>query len=168
MKVTRTTIRTVAVLLALASLGYTATAQTYDRSPTDMEAFVGVSNTRVTAGVNKVMDLSKRFSFAYGLSYSRYYQHSLSPELNRDGLFQYSINVPAEIRYYILPKDNRLTAFLFCSVTPMTYRFNTLNASLKAGAALQYKINNASSVYFRVLAYQNRMPNNGPTFSSLF
>lgn len=166
MKMVRTMAKMTAVLLVLTGVSYEAAAQTCNRSRNDMEAFVGASNVGVTAGVNNVMDLSKRFSFAYGLSYSRYYQHSLSPELNSDRNFQYSFNAPAELRYYLLPKDNRLTAFLFCGVTPMTYRFNTLNVSVKAGAAMQYKINNASSVYFRVLAYQSRMLNNGLAVSS--
>jgi len=149
-------------LLLLVATGLTIGAQAQQRdrfTPTtnQLGAYLAVTGNGFTSGVFKSIDLSRRFSLNYGVAYSQYYNSGFgNAEWNDGRNYHYSLSIPVEFRYYILPKENRLTAFLFSSVGPALYDIKHVRPSVKLGGAVQYRINDQSYIQFRVMAYQAR------------
>lgn len=149
-------------LLLLVTTGLTISAhaqQGEDLAPTpgQMGAYLGVTGNGFTSGVFRSVDLSRRFSLNYGVAYSRYYNSGFyNAEGNNGNNYCQSLSIPVEFRYYILPKENRLTAFVFGSVGPSLYDMKHVRPTVKLGGAVQYRINDQSYVQFRVMAYQTR------------
>ncbi len=103
------------------------------------------------AGLNHVVDLSKKFSFAYGVSFTSFYSQGNAASF------------PIELRYYALPKENNLTSYFYCTynsvlVTRSPVYRDYKNASLEIGNTIQTKISGKSSLGIR-LGYQ--MPFSG-------
>lgn len=129
--------------------------------PRQFEAYVGVSNYSTTSGFNRLIDLSRRVTFVYGLSYSRFHQPVLQSESLTSFRFRNSFNVPLEFRYYVLPKENRLTAFMYGRVNNSFFDMQDYQPRIEAGAALEYKVSDRSSVFLRASYSPNFFNSNG-------
>ncbi|TRX50647.1 hypothetical protein FNH22_25330 [Fulvivirga sp. M361] len=147
---------TLFILLCVVSVGHAqsvvdSTKRNYSSiHSNNTEAYLGISNHTATLGMNRIYNISRRTSFVYGLSYSRYHQPLREGGEGGALRYQWSFDIPLEFRYYLLPKENRLTAFLYGRVNNSFFDDLDYQPHIEMGAALQYKVSSHSSVFLKM------------------
>jgi hypothetical protein len=142
----------------------------YFRGELKKEVYTSVNSNGSTTGINYVASVSRRFSLVYGLHLSRTYNPYFDLEAPNLSVDITSVQVPFQIRYYLLPKDNRLTAFVYTGLTgsfPVSRHVpaNNFILNAEAGAQAQYKLfstkNGGAAFFFvRMPFYRHTIYNN--------
>lgn len=102
-------------------------------------------------GVNHVWNLNRKLSVVYGVSYSNFLFKGFDHE--RPAIISgYRLNAPIELRYYVIPRENKVTSYLFCNYNNLlTYKGSNINSTPKInlGLCVQTYVGGSSSVSFR-------------------
>jgi hypothetical protein len=83
----------------------------------EKELYVSVQGNTTTTGTHYVAALTNKFSLLTGLQFAKSYNPYFNLEHIYAPLAAYSIQVPLQIRYYLLPRENRLTAFIYSGIS---------------------------------------------------
>ncbi|QHT66986.1 hypothetical protein GXP67_10165 [Rhodocytophaga rosea] len=90
--------------------------KTYRNTP-DIEVYSSVDSDNHSAGFKYVKPLSPRFSLVYGLYAAKTYKPYINMEMHTDSRDVIGLHMPVQIRYYLLPPENRFTVFLYAGLT---------------------------------------------------
>jgi hypothetical protein len=131
------------------------------KKESEKEVYASMNSNGSSTGINYLRPVSRRFSLVYGLHLARTYNPYFDLETHNLSVDITSVQVPFQIRYYLLPKDNRLTAFVYTGLTgsfPVSRHISANNFILnaEAGAQAQYRLlstKNGGAAFFFV-----RMP----------
>ncbi|MFM7855890.1 MAG: hypothetical protein ACKO96_29215, partial [Flammeovirgaceae bacterium] len=110
-------------------------------------------------GLNHVIDLNGRLSFAYGVAYKTTFNVVSGYSLSAFNVY----NAPAELRFYVIPRDKNVTSYLFVTynnvfVPTASYQSSLdqrkkdgffYRPSVLLGSAVQTKVSGQNSVTFR-------------------
>jgi hypothetical protein len=120
------------------------------------EAFFRVGTLGTSFGLSHLKDLSPRTTVVVGAYYSSYRMGSFYSDYYRY-LPSNSTNVYGEFRYYLLPKENQLTAFAYAAVNTGYNQFingRKINLGIEAGGEMRYKISENASISVRTSFYR--------------
>jgi hypothetical protein len=126
------------------------------------EAFFRVGTLGTSFGINHFKDLTPRTAIVIGASYSNYRMGSSFYSDYYRFLPSYSTNVYGEFRYYLLPKENQLTAFTYAAVNTGYNQFmngRKVNLGLEVGGEMRYKISENASISVRTSFYRQNGSN---------
>jgi hypothetical protein len=138
-----------------------ATIQTAVPSRSYNEAFFRVGTLGTSFGINHFKDLTPRTAIVIGASYSNYRMGGFYSDYYRY-LPASSTNVYGEFRYYLLPKENQLTAFTYAAVNTGYNQFmngRKVNLGLEVGGEMRYKISENASISVRTSFYRQNGSN---------
>ncbi len=115
--------------------------------PRHTEIYFNASYRGNTFGINRIINMHQRISFAYGGAYSIY----SNSRANQEHIvkYKYSLDLPLEVRYYLLPRENRITIFFYCKLNNSFYGNQAYQSNIEMGAAVQLKISDKSSIFFK-------------------
>jgi len=120
------------------------------------EAYFRVGTLGTSFGLNHFRDLTPRTAVLIGASYSNFRTGAFYSDYYRY-LPSSSTNIYGEFRYYLLPKDNQLTAFGYVALNSGYNQYingRKVNLGLEAGGEVRYKISENASISLRTSIYR--------------
>lgn len=117
------------------------------------EIYAGWSANGAVTGINHVKYISKRFAVVYGARLSQALPSYTDAEHPFALASALSLQVPLQLRYYMLPKENRLSAFVYEGIT-ITAPLSTMTAihrpgiRLEGGVEARYRLDKRGTTFF--------------------
>jgi hypothetical protein len=134
----------------------------------EQEHYLASGGDGPVTGLRQVWHVSQRVSLVHGLQVRQPYTAHLSPEMPAQ--LQYALELPLEVRYYLLPKEKRFTVFLYGNLLPSVVLSQPaslvsrrpVGLSLQAGAEARYRLfgtkhGSNAFLYVRLPVYQRSL-----------
>jgi hypothetical protein len=140
------------------------------RKQKEQERYLASGGNGPVTGTREVWHVSRRLSLVHGLQVMQSYTASGAPEMPAELQLDYALQLPLEVRYYLLPKENRFTVFLYGNLLPSLVLSQPVSLvsrhpvglSLQAGAEARYRLfttKHGSKAFFslRLPVYQRSL-----------
>jgi hypothetical protein len=136
----------------------------------EQEIYLASGGNGPVTGMRQVWHVSRRLSLVHGLQVMQPNPASLPLEMSTEWRLDYSLQLPLEVRYYLLPKEKRFTVFLYAGLVPSIalsqpvplVSRRPVGLSFQTGAEARYRLfttKHGSSAFFfmRLPAYQRSL-----------
>jgi hypothetical protein len=119
------------------------------------EGYFGLSKDGMFGGRRWVKPLSRRISIVYGFAIKHPFDQPFQAMEGRPAFNGMVPELPLELRYYLLPKENRFTVFMYAQLRPS---FASASLRLEVGTQARYRLwkspRGASYFFVRLPMYQ--------------